>query len=222
VIYVLNDEKKGFISFMVGADVLRFGNFVTKSGRDTPYFINTGNYRTGMQMAALGRYYAGLVKETMGDSFTAMFGPAYKGIPLVVACAVALAERYQIDKPFFFNRKEEKNHGEGGDIIGYAPVPGDRIILIEDVITAGTAVREVMPLLKRFGDVQVTDMFISVDRMEYGLDPRKTAVMEVEDEFGLKVHALVTVNDVREWLAWTGGDPEDIRHMDEYREKYCI
>jgi len=219
---MLTKEKAAFVSFMVECDVLRFGDFVTKSGRNTPYFVNTGNYKTGKQLAALGKFYAALVRQTLGDGFDAMFGPAYKGIPLAAACAASLWELYQIDKPYLFNRKEDKDHGEGGSIIGYSPSEGGRIIIIEDVITAGTAVREVMPILKSFGDVRVTDMFISVDRMEYGQSPGKTAVMEVSDEFGLAVHALVTVDDIREWLADTGGDAEDIRRMDAYREQYCI
>jgi len=219
---MLAADKREFIAFMMEADVLRFGQFTTKSGRESPYFVNTGNYRTGSQLAALGRFYAGMVSRTLSDGFTAMFGPAYKGIPLVVACAAALAEHHRIDKPYFFNRKEAKDHGEGGDIVGYKPTDGDRIILIEDVITAGTATREVMPLLKSFGDVRVTDMFISVDRMEYGQTPDKTAVMEVSEEFGIQVHALVTVNDIREWLAETGHNAEDLSRMDEYRAKYCV
>ena len=212
---MLSAEKKAFIAFMADAGVLRFGKFVTKSGRDTPYFINTGNYKTGKQMAALGKFYAGLVKETLGDSFTAMFGPAYKGIPLAVACAAALAEHHQIDKPFFFNRKEEKDHGEGGSIIGYTPVPGDRIILIEDVITAGTAVREVMPLLKSFGDVQVTDMFISVDRMERGKRER-TAVEEARLELGIEVLPIITVRDIL-----THVDDAEKEAIKKYMTKYC-
>ena len=219
---MLSDEKRECIALMEEADVLRFGQFVTKSGRESPYFVNTGNYRTGRHLAALGALYAGLVRRTLGEGFDAMFGPAYKGIPLAAACAVALWERYGIDRPWFFNRKEEKDHGEGGGIVGYTPKDGDRIILIEDVITAGTAVREVMPLLQSFGDVSVTDMFISVDRMEYGQNPGKTAVMEVAEEFGLRIHALVTVDDIREWLVQSGHDPEEVRRMDDYREKYCV
>ena len=219
---MLAAEKKAFIEFMMEAGVLRFGEFVTKSGRNSPYFVNTGNYKTGRQLAALGGFYAGLVYSVLGGDFTAMFGPAYKGIPLAASCAAALWERYAVDKPYFFNRKEEKGHGEGGSIIGYTPAPGDRIILIEDVITAGTAVREVMPLIMGFGDVKVTDMFISVDRMEYGQNPEKTAVMEVYDEFGIRVHALATVDDIREWLAENGQNIDDVRRMDEYRDRYCI
>ncbi|MBQ4051054.1 MAG: orotate phosphoribosyltransferase, partial [Oscillospiraceae bacterium] len=135
-------DKKEFIEFMMSADVLRFGQFTTKSGRQTPYFVNTGNYRTGSQIDTLGKFYAKLVKETCGAEFDAMFGPAYKGIPLAASTAGALAREFGIDKPYFFNRKEVKDHGEGGSLVGYKPVDGDRIIIIEDVITAGTAVRE--------------------------------------------------------------------------------
>jgi orotate phosphoribosyltransferase len=219
---MLTKEKREFITLMKESDVLRFGSFTTKSGRESPYFINTGNFKTGRQLAALGKFYAGLVKEMVGDDFSALFGPAYKGIPLASACASALWEMHQIDKPYFFNRKEEKDHGEGGSIIGYKPVSGDRIIIIEDVITAGTTIREVMPLLKGFGDVRVTDIFMSADRMEYGQDPTKTAVTEVADEYGISVHAIVNVDDIREWLAETAHDPDDLRRMDEYREKYCV
>ena len=214
--------KKEFIEFMMSADVLRFGDFTTKSGRKTPYFVNTGNYKTGLQNSRLGEFYAALVKETVGDQFDAMFGPAYKGIPLATSVSGALARNYGIDKPFFFNRKEAKDHGEGGNIVGYKPQDGDRVIIIEDVITAGTAIRETMPVLKGCADVKVTDMFISVNRCEVGQNPGKTAVMEVGEEFGIKVHALVTVQDIREYLA----DKEEYAHllplMDAYMKQYCV
>lgn len=115
-----------------------FRLFVTKSGRNTPYFVNTGNYKTGEQIAKLGKFYASLIKETVGEDFSAMFGPAYKGIPLATAAAASLYNEYGISKPYFFNRKEEKDHGEGGSLVGYKPKDGDKIIIIEDVITAGT------------------------------------------------------------------------------------
>ena len=219
---MLTQAKKEFIEFMMGADVLRFGEFVTKSGRNTPYFVNTGNYRTGLQSSRLGEFYAALVKETVGDEFDAMFGPAYKGIPLVTTAAGALARSYGIDKPFFFNRKEVKDHGEGGNIVGYKPKDGDRVIIIEDVITAGTAVRETMPVLAACADVKVTDMFISVNRCEVGQTPGKTAVMEVGEEFGIKVHALITVEDIHEYLKEHGGYQEILPQMEAYMEKYCI
>lgn len=219
---MLTQEKKDFIEFMMRADVLRFGDFVTKSGRNTPYFVNTGNYKTGMQNAKLGEFYAACIKETVGDQFDAMFGPAYKGIPLATSAAGALARVYGIDKPFFFNRKEAKDHGEGGTLVGYQPKAGDRIIIIEDVITAGTAIRETMPVLKQAAELSVKDMFISVNRCEVGQNAQKTAVMEVKEEFGIQVHALVDVTDIHAYLKQAGGYQEMLPKMEAYMEQYCI
>ena len=218
---MLTAAKKEFIEFMMSADVLRFGDFTTKSGRKTPYFVNTGNYKTGLQNSRLGEFYAALVKETVGDQFDAMFGPAYKGIPLATSVSGALARNYGIDKPFFFNRKEAKDHGEGGSFVGYKPVDGDRIILVEDVITAGTAVREVMPQIMSCGDVKVTDMFISVNRCEVGKDGEKTAVMEVKEQFGIDVHAIVTVQDIHEYLKEDPKYADVLAHMEQYMAQYC-
>lgn len=219
---MLTPKKIEFIEFMMSAEVLRFGDFITKSGRRTPYFINTGNYKTGAQIATLGKYYAALVQETVGDNFTAMFGPAYKGIPLATSCAAQLYTLYGMDKPYFFNRKEAKDHGEGGSLIGYKPLDGDKIIIIEDVITAGTAVRETLPVLQAAAKVMVEDMFISVNRCEVGQTPGKTAITEVEEEFGIKVHALVTVEDIRDYLIQKGGYEELVDRMKEYMEQYCV
>ena len=218
----LTPAKREFIEFMMSADVLRFGDFVTKSGRNTPYFVNTGNYRTGAQISRLGEFYAAAVRESVGGNFDAMFGPAYKGIPLVTTTAGALARVHGIDRPFFFNRKEEKDHGEGGSIVGYKPKDGDRIIIIEDVITAGTAVRETMPILQACGNVTANDMFISVNRCEVGATPGKTAIMEVQEEFGLNVHALVTVEDIRAYLAEDEQYADCLARMDDYMTKYCV
>lgn len=219
---MLSSAKKEFIEFMMSAEVLRFGDFVTKSGRNTPYFVNTGNYKTGLQNLRLGEFYAALVKETVGDRFEAMFGPAYKGIPLATSASGALARNYGIDKPFFFNRKEAKDHGEGGSIVGYKPKDGDRIIIIEDVITAGTAIRETMPVLTGCADVRVTDMFISVNRCEVGATAGKTAVMEVGEEFGIAVHALVSVRDIYEYLKEQGDYAEVLPRMEAYMAEYCV
>ncbi len=219
---MLTKAKKEFIEFMMGADVLRFGDFVTKSGRNTPYFVNTGNYKTGLQNARLGEFYAACIKETVGDRFDAMFGPAYKGIPLATSAAGALARRYEIDKPFFFNRKEAKDHGEGGTLVGYQPKDGDNIIIIEDVITAGTAIRETLPVLQHAAKVAVTDMFISVNRCEVGQTPGKTAVMEVGEDFGIKVHALVDVTDIHEYLKLDGRYAEMLPKMEAYMKQYCV
>ncbi len=219
---MLTEKKKEFIEFMMDSDVLRFGAFVTKSGRNTPYFVNTGNFKTGKQIATLGKFYAALIKETCSDNFDCMFGPAYKGIPLATAAAAALYNEYGIDKPYFFNRKEEKDHGEGGSLVGFKPQNGDRVIIIEDVITAGTAVRETMPVLKGAADVEVKDMFISVNRCEVGQNPEKTTVMEVMEDFGINVHSIITVKDIYEYLERDGSYGDILVKMKEYTDAYCV
>ena len=219
---MLTEKKKEFIEFMMESDVLRFGDFVTKSGRNTPYFVNTGNFRTGKQIATLGKFYAALIKKNCGDNFDCMFGPAYKGIPLATAAAGALYNEYKIDKPYFFNRKEEKDHGEGGSLVGYKPQDGDKVIIIEDVITAGTAVRETMPILKNAANVEVKDMFISVNRCEVGQNPEKTTIMEVMEDFGINVHAIITVQDIYEYLRQDGSYGDILTKMKEYMDTYCV
>lgn len=219
---MLTEKKKEFIEFMMDADVLRFGDFVTKSGRNTPYFVNTGNFKTGKQIATLGKFYAALIKENCGADFDAMFGPAYKGIPLATAAAAALYNEYEIDKPYFFNRKEEKDHGEGGSLVGYKPQDGDRIIIIEDVITAGTAVRETMPILTGAANVTVKDMFISVNRCEVGQNPAKTTIMEIMDDFGINIHAIITVQDIYEYLKDSAGYTDMLPKMEAYMNQYCV
>ena len=224
---MLTESKKAFIEFMMSADVLRFGSFVTKSGRNTPYFVNTGNYKTGEQIAKLGKFYAELVKETVGDDFTAMFGPAYKGIPLATTTAAALYNEYGISKPYFFNRKEEKDHGEGGSLVGYKPVSGDKLIIIEDVITAGTAVRETLPLLMEAADVTIEGLIVSVDRMERGKG-EKTAIQELYEDFGIRTYPIVTVREVIDTLhnVEVNGEvviTDEIKAaMEAYLEKYCV
>lgn len=219
---MLTENKKKFIEFMMESDVLRFGDFVTKSGRNTPYFVNTGNFKTGRQIAMLGKFYAALIKEGCSDNFDCMFGPAYKGIPLVSSAAAALYNEYEIDKPYFFNRKEEKDHGEGGSLVGYKPQDGDRVIIIEDVITAGTAVRETMPILQNAAKVEVKDMFISVNRCEVGQNPEKTTIMEVMEDFGINVHAIITVSDIYEYLKHDGSYGDILPKMEDYMSKYCV
>ncbi len=219
----LEQSKIEFIEFMMESDVLRFGKFVTKSGRNTPYFVNTGNYRTGKQIDTLGKFYAQLIKENCGDNFDAMFGPAYKGIPLAVGAAGALWREYGIDKPYFFNRKEEKDHGEGGSLVGYKPQEGDRVIIIEDVITAGTAVRETMPIIRGAAkNITAEDMFISVNRCEVGKTPGKTTITEVMEEFGIRVHSIVTVADIYLYLKQAGGYEEVLKDMEAYMDQYCV
>ena len=219
---MISPAKKEFIEFMMSADVLRFGEFTTKSGRLSPYFVNTGNYRTGAQIATLGKFYAQCIMDNCGDNFDAMFGPAYKGIPLVTAAAASLSRDFNVDKPYFFNRKEAKDHGEGGSLVGYKPQDGDRIIIIEDVITAGTAVRETVPVLQAAAKVTIPDMFISVNRCEVGQHAGKTAVMEVKEEFGINVHAIITVADIHEYLKEKPEYASVLSLMEQYMDKYCI
>ncbi|MCD8180164.1 MAG: orotate phosphoribosyltransferase [Firmicutes bacterium] len=219
---MITEKKKEFIEFMMESDVLRFGDFVTKSGRNTPYFVNTGNFKTGRQIATLGKFYAELINESCGADFDCMFGPAYKGIPLVTSAAAALYNEYKTDKPYFFNRKEEKDHGEGGSLVGYKPQDGDRVIIIEDVITAGSAIRETMPILKSAADVKVNDMFISVNRCEVGQNPKKTTIMEVMEDFGINVHAIITVRDIYEYLEQDGSYGDMLAKMKKYMDTYCV
>ena len=219
---MISPAKKEFIEFMMSADVLRFGEFTTKSGRLSPYFVNTGNYRTGAQIATLGKFYAQCIMDNCGDNFDAMFGPAYKGIPLVTAAAASLSRDFNVDKPYFFNRKEAKDHGEGGSLVGYKPQDGDRIIIIEDVITAGTAVRETVTVLQAAAKVSIPDMFISVNRCEVGQHAGKTAVMEVKEEFGINVHAIITVADIHEYLKEKPEYASVLSLMEQYMDKYCI
>ncbi len=219
---MISASKKEFIEFMMSADVLRFGEFKTKSGRLSPYFVNTGNYKTGAQISTLGKFYAQCIMEHCGENFDAMFGPAYKGIPLATSAAGALAREYGIDKPYFFNRKEAKDHGEGGCLVGYQPKDGDRVIIIEDVITAGTAVRETVPILQNAAKVTIPDMFISVNRCEVGQNAGKTAVMEVKEQFGINVHAIITVADIYEYLKEKPEYASVLANMEKYMEQYCI
>ena len=191
--------KEEFITFMVRAGVLTFGDFVTKSGRKTPYFINTGNYKTGAQAAQLGDYYAACIQEHLPDGVDCLFGPAYKGIPLAVAAASSLYRNYGRDLPYCFNRKEAKDHGEGGSMVGYKPQDGDRVVIVEDVVTAGTAVRESLALFQALGDLKVTALIVSVDRMERGTRDCST-LDELRADHGIAVHPIVTVREILAFL----------------------
>lgn len=191
--------KEEFIRFMVRSGVLTFGDFTAKSGRKTPYFVNTGNYKTGEQIAKLGEFYASCIEEHVKGGYDALFGPAYKGIPLCVTAASALYNNHGVNTNYCFNRKEEKDHGEGGSIVGYKLKDGDRVLIVEDVVTAGTAVRETMPILKGAADAQVAGLIISVDRMEKG-QGEKSAVQEIYENYGVKTYPLVTVREIIEVL----------------------
>jgi orotate phosphoribosyltransferase len=191
--------KLDFIEFMVESGVLTFGDFTTKSGRKTPFFINTGNYRTGRQLNRLGDYYAKAIKDNFGTEFDVLFGPAYKGIPLSVATAISLSSSYGSNVEYCSSRKEAKDHGDAGVLLGGPLKDGQKVLLIEDVTTAGTSIRETMPLLKAQADVDVIGLIISVDRMEKGQN-EISALAEIEQEFGIKTQAIVTMEEIIEYL----------------------
>ena len=211
--------KKRFIQFMVENEVLLFGDFTLKSGRKAPYFINAGKYRTGSQIAALGEYYAECFLEHKVDAKT-LIGPAYKGIPLAVATAIALAKNHGVDGGFCFFRNEVKDHGAGGIFVGQKLEKGDKVAIIEDVMTSGKALREVLPKIKAEADVEIAAMIISVDRREKGTG-EKSAVEEAFDEFGVKVYSIVTVDDIIEAIeSGVVAGREHLAAMRAYREKY--
>lgn len=214
--------KQQFIKFMVENGVLRFGEFTLKSGREAPYFINTGNYKSGAQLAKLGEYYAQCIAEN-GIEADTLVGPAYKGIPLAVTTAVALYENHGIDLNYCFDRKEVKDHGEGGLFVGKQLTDGERVIIIEDVMTSGKALRELLPKLKASAKVKVAGMVISVDRMERGLESSLSAVQEVYKEFGVKVYSIVTMADIIEAIeSGIIEGKEYLAKMKEYRSKYGV
>lgn len=190
------EYKKNFIRFMVESGVLLFGEFTLKSGRVAPYFINTGKYGTGKQIARLGEYYAECYLAHKIEADT-LVGPAYKGIPLAVSTAIALAKGHGVDVGYSFDRKEIKDHGEGGLFVGKPLKDGDRVCLIEDVMTSGKALREILPKLREEANVTVAAMIISVDRQERGTG-ENSAVQEALEEFGVRVHAIVTMEDIIE------------------------
>ena len=191
--------QEEFIHFMVRSGVLTFGDFTTKSGRKTPYFVNTGNYKTGAQAARLGDYYAACIQQHMPQGITALFGPAYKGIPLVVTAAASLYRDYGRDLPYCFNRKEAKDHGEGGTMVGYKPQDGDDIAIVEDVVTAGTAVRESIELFRHVARVNIKALFVSVDRMERGTRAC-TTLDELREDYGIQVYPIVTIREIIDCL----------------------
>lgn len=195
----MEDYKKSFIEFMIDSEVLRFGDFITKSGRKTPFFINTGFYRTGSQLHRLGEYYARAIEEAFGTDFDVLFGPAYKGIPLTVAATMAISELYDKDIKYCSNRKEVKDHGDKGILLGSPLGDKDRVVIIEDVTTAGTSIEETLPILRAQGDVDIKGLVVSVDRMERG-QGSKSALQEIQEKYGFKTTAIVTMAEVVEHL----------------------
>ncbi|WP_346698585.1 orotate phosphoribosyltransferase [Catenibacillus scindens] len=195
----MEQYKQEFIEFMVDCNVLKFGDFVTKSGRKTPFFVNTGFYRTGGQLCCLGEYYAKAISSAYGFDFDVLFGPAYKGIPLSVAATMAIHSLYGKDIKYCSNRKEVKDHGDKGILLGSPIADGDKVVIIEDVTTAGTSIGETLPIIKAQGDVNVLGLVVSVDRMERG-QGQKSALSEIEEKYGIKTTAIVTMAEVVEHL----------------------
>ncbi len=214
--------KQQFVKFMVDNGVLRFGEFTLKSGRKAPYFINTGNYKSGAQLSKLGEYYARCIAEN-GIEAETLVGPAYKGIPLAVSTAIALYENHGKDLDYCFDRKEVKDHGEGGLFVGKQLTDGERVIIIEDVMTSGKALREMLPKLMQAAKVEVAGMVISVDRMEKGLESELSAVQEAYREFGVKVYSIVTIADIIEAIEeGVIEGKEYLGKMKEYRKIYGV
>lgn len=195
----MEEYKKQFIEFMIDSEVLKFGDFVTKSGRKTPFFVNTGFYRTGTQLRRLGEYYARAIKKAFGLDFDVLFGPAYKGIPLSVAASMEISELYNADIKYCSNRKEVKDHGDKGILLGSPVKDGDKVVIIEDVTTAGTSIEETLPIIRAQGKVDVIGLVVSVDRMERG-QGAKSALKEIEEKYGFKTTAIVTMAEVVEHL----------------------
>ena len=211
----MRDYQRQFLDFALERGVLRFGEFTLKSGRKSPYFFNAGLFNSGAALAALGRFYAQAVVDS-GIQFDLLFGPAYKGIPLATVTAAALAEHHRRDLPYCFNRKEAKDHGEGGNLVG-APLKG-RVLIVDDVITAGTAVREAVTIIRAAGAVPV-GLVIALDRQERG-HGTLSAVKEVEQEHGMQVAAIVRLAEITDWLAVQSGMQGSLAALQAYRAQY--
>ena len=219
------ERTTAFVRFMVDCQVLRFGDFVGKSGRRMPYFVDAGRYRSGAQLASLGSFYAAAIEDRFAGEVDVLFGPAYKGIPLAVATGIALAGDHGREVGVCFDRKEAKDHGEGGLLIGHQPRDGDRVLIVEDVTTAGTSVRASVPLLEAQADVEVVGLVVGVDRRERGTGER-SALEELAEEFGLATLALATIDDIVELLSDVEIDgapvlgPADLERIAAYRQEH--
>ena len=210
----MESYKREFIQFLQSAGVLKFGDFTAKSGRKIPYFINAGMIKTGDEIAKLGEFYAKAYFDKLGKKPAVLYGPAYKGISIAVSAAVALSKN-GLDVPFFFNRKEVKDHGEGGVFVGYVPQAGEEVVIVEDVITAGTAIRESMAILGGLEGVKVAATFVMVDRKEKG-KTEKSAMAEVTEEFGFPVYSVVDVYDIIEYLEEDTANVENVARIRNY------
>ena len=196
----MEQYKQEFIEFMVESDVLKFGEFTLKSGRKSPFFMNAGAYVTGAQLHKLGQYYAKAIHDNYGDDFDVLFGPAYKGIPLSVATTIAFSELYGREIRYCSNRKEVKDHGDTGILLGSKLKDGDRVVIIEDVTTSGKSIEETFPVIKAQADVEVVGLLVSLNRMEVGKGGEKCALDEIKDLYGFDANAIVTMDEVVEYL----------------------
>lgn len=196
----MEQYKQEFIEFMVDSHVLKFGEFTLKSGRKSPFFMNAGAYVTGAQLKKLGEYYAKAIHDNYGDDFDVLFGPAYKGIPLSVATTIAYSELYGKEIRYCSNRKEVKDHGDVGILLGSNLKDGDRVVIIEDVTTSGKSIEETFPILKAQADVEIKGLMVSLNRMEKGLGGEVSALAEIKEKYGFDAHAIVTMADVIEHL----------------------
>ena len=196
----MEQYKQEFIEFMVDSKVLKFGEFTLKSGRRSPFFMNAGAYVTGAQLRKLGEYYAKAIHDNYGDDFDVLFGPAYKGIPLSVATAIAYSELYGKEIRYCSNRKEVKDHGDVGILLGSSLQDGDRVVIIEDVTTSGKSIEETYPILKAQANVEIKGLIVSLNRMEKGLDGKVSALDEIKEKYGFDAKAIVTMGEVIEHL----------------------
>ncbi len=224
----MESYKEQFIGFMVESRVLRFGDFTLKSGRKSPFFMNAGAYVTGTQLMRLGEYYARAIHENFGDDFDVLFGPAYKGIPLSVATAIAYAKLYGKEVRYSSNRKEAKDHGDAGILLGGDIRDGDRIVMIEDVTTSGKSMEETVPIVRAQGDVTIVGLIVSLNRMEVGLGGSLSALDEIEERYGFPGRAIVSMAEVTEALynRPVGGEvlinDELKARIDEYYKQYGV
>ena len=196
----MEQYKQDFIEFMVDSNALKFGSFTLKSGRQSPFFMNAGAYVTGTQLQKLGEYYAKAIYDNYGLDFDVLFGPAYKGIPLSVAATMAISRLYGKDVRYCSNRKETKDHGDTGILLGSRLQDGDRVVMIEDVTTSGKSIEETFPILKAQADVEVKGLIVSLNRMEVGKGGEKSALDEIKDLYGFDTAAIVTMEEVVECL----------------------
>lgn len=217
--------KQEFIEFMIDSQVLKFGDFTLKSGRKSPFFMNAGAYVTGTQLRRLGEYYAKAIHDHYGLDFDVLFGPAYKGIPLSVATTMAISELYGKDVRYCSNRKEVKDHGDTGILLGSKLKDGDRVVIIEDVTTSGKSIEETFPIIKAQADVEIKGLMVSLNRMEKG-QGEKSALCEIKEKYGFDANAIVTMADVVEYLyqkEYKGTvyiDEERKKQIDDYYAVY--